>query len=84
MTHLSINTRTIIKIAMNSSHNVTRAQISVYVTLYISHLNIAMVSEPLLFITGSKTFEITDYCIIKSISNTDSIESEHFPVGGYN
>ncbi|XP_078158966.1 uncharacterized protein LOC144554523 [Carex rostrata] len=35
------------------------------------------------FVTGSKTFEITDYSVVESISTGNSILSERFTVGGY-
>lgn len=42
-----------------------------------------MASGPLMFVTGSKTFEITDYSIVKGIENKNGIRSERFSVGGY-
>lgn len=42
-----------------------------------------MGSEPEMFVTGSKTFEITDYSIAKNVGNGKGIQSECFTVGGY-
>ncbi|KAF3328231.1 BTB/POZ and MATH domain-containing protein 4 [Carex littledalei] len=40
-------------------------------------------TEPPIFISRSKTLEITDFSILKSIHNKNGIELERFTVGGY-